>query len=569
MKILKRHSAGILFALFIGTSVLLPQLLLHMSPAYQGIELMDQDAEEHYIARVNEVYKGDYTLGNTFLPDKNKPYLQPPLGEIIQAWAGKALFLNAPLGVVAGKFIFSFLCALALYGLAYLLTRSRTASILGSAFAITGFQLMSGLSAWKDLFRGVLAPGSYTIFARPINPEISSLVMFVALAILYRAFFVKQKAHWGEIAGVGVLIGISLYMNPYTFSFMGLLVALMFGWYCIRRDWPHARDSFIVGAIGLLSTIPFFINYHALHAAAGYAELAARQGLVADRHPIVSVWLIIMLVLSLIPWPKAFAKAKFFFLLSTLSLIILTDQNVLTGVTLHPSHYHWYITKPLLGLMLGMYGACILAWLFKGQRYVHIALACAALFVVCYTSPLFHIKWNLAHPAPAAIAVQSYAPALALINQLPPGQVVWADPMLSQYISIYTSADAPNNPYVDYYLNPQEFYQNTLFLGYRLKGETPTTMLDALTRDRGDVSLHLFGLYWRQSKGDLADIPDAELADLAQKYAGFNARSYTDIFRELQITAIVAPIKDRAIYDGIGSLKLFEAAGNYIVYTVR
>lgn len=565
--IFSNHYAGILLALFFGVSILLPHLLLHQNSAYQGIELMGQDAEEHYIARVNEIYRGDYKLGNTFLPNKNEPYLQPPLGEIIQAWVGKALFLNAPLGVLAGKFIFPFLCALAIYALAFLLTRSRLASVLGTTFAFTGFQLMSGLSAWKDLLKGVLVPGAYTIFSRPINPQVSSFIMFVALAILYRAFFIKQKMHWAEALAAGLLIGASLYMNPYTFSFMGLLVALIFAWYCIKKDWPLARAAFMAGSVGLFSSIPFFINYLALHHSADFAALAARQGLVADRHAVLSIWLLVMLVLSVLPWPKAHAKAKFFFLLSTLSLIILTYQNVLTGYTLQSSHYHWYITKPLFSLMLGLYGAHVLYLLFHGQRYVRIALAGAALLLLCYASPLFHIRWYLAHPDPTAIAVQNYAPVMSAINTLPSPQVVWADPMLSQYISIYTQADAPGNPFAAYYLNPQSFYEDTLFLHYRFAGERPDTILVALARERSDVSLWIDGLYWRQTKGNLADIPDAELTSLAEKYKAFYARSYGDVFKELGITVVVAPLSARSTYDSMKELKLFAAAGDYILYS--
>jgi hypothetical protein len=116
--VLLSHWPAFLLALFMGTSVLLPHLLWQQHPEYRGIELMGQDAEEHYIARVNEIYKGDLQLGNTFLPDKDKPYLQPAVGESIQAGLGKILFLDAPRGIIAAKFIFPFLCTLALYYLA-------------------------------------------------------------------------------------------------------------------------------------------------------------------------------------------------------------------------------------------------------------------------------------------------------------------------------------------------------------------------------------------------------------------------------------------------------------------
>jgi hypothetical protein len=566
--ILKFHWPGLLLALFLGVNVLLPHLLLHLDPSYQGIELMDQDSEEHYIARVNEIYKGDYVLGNTFLPEKDKPYLQPPLGEIIQAWVGKAFFLDAPRGVLASKFIFPFLTALVLYALLYLVSKSRTAGLLGTTIAIVGFNLVSSASAWIMLLHGTLVPGSYTIFARPINPAVSSLIMFAALAVLYRALFLKEKAKVWEVIFVGVCIGVSAYINPYTFTFTGLLVALLFGWYLFKKEWGRAKTTFGMGLIGLLTTIPFFINYEMLHKSAEFAALAARQGLVSDRHPVISAWLLMLLPLILFVWPKAYKRAQVFFVASVLSLLILTDQNVLTGYTLHPSHYHWYITKPFIGIVLGIYAAWILNWMFKDARRIKIICVAAALFVLCYTSPLLHIPWNLAHPSPQSLEVQKFAPVIAAINMLPEKQVVWADPKLSLYVSIYSAADAPNNPFAIYYLNPRSFYENALFLNYRLRGETPATILASFIRDRTDVSGWIDGLYWRQAKGDLAAIPDEELADLAQKYAMFYARPYYEAFADLHITSVVAPTNTAQTYTKIESLKLLGTFGDYNLYTL-
>lgn len=564
-----RHSAGILLAFLVGVSVVLPHLLWRENPLYQGIELMGQDAEEHYIARVQEIYEGNVVLGNTFLPDKDKPYLQPPLGEMIQTGVGKLLLLDAQNGIIASKFIFPFLIALTLYWLTYLLSRSRVAAITGAAGAMVGHLLLSGAGPWIDLLNGVLPVGSYTLFARPINPQISSLVMFVGLAILYRGFFLREKPRAWELVVIGILTGISAYMSPYTFSFLGLLLLLMCGWYFFRKDITRARAAFFAGVVGLLTSSQFFINYVVLRGSEGYAELAARQGLVSDHHAVISVWLIAMLALSLFLWPKIYTQARSFFVFCAVALIILTDQNLFTGVTLHPSHYHWYISKPLLSLMLGMYGAWLLALVFKEQRYIRIALASAVVFVFFYTSPLLHMSWYRDNPDPPVVAAQAYAPVIKSLQTLPKNQVVFAEPLMSPYISIYTTHDAPQSPYTIYYLNPQSFYEQTLFLQYRLLGETPESILATLMGERASVSERLYGLYYRQAFGDLAAIPDTLLSKLSERYTDFYKRPLVDILKELKITALVAPKKEVSRYNEIEDLKLFEVAGDYIIYTLR
>jgi hypothetical protein len=567
VRLLSQHWAGILFAILIAASVLAPHLIWRSDPRYQGIELMGQDAEEHYIARTEEIYEGHFMLGNTFLHDKDKPYLQPPLGEMIQTGVGKLLFLNVINATLFAKFFFCFLMALTFYALGFAFSKSRIAALIGEGSAMLGHLYMSGLSPWLDLVHGKLPVGSYTLFARPINPEISSLMMFVALLIIYLAFFRERMPRWWEIGAIGLLTGTSLYISPYTFSFLAILLVLACAWFFFKRDMARGLAVLYSGTLSIVALVPFILNYLALRADPGFAQLAQRQGLVADHDPIISIWLVLMAAGAILLWPKAYNASRTFFILMIASLWILTDQNALTGLVLHPSHYHWYITKPLLGLMLGMYAAFVLHYLFKNS-YVRAGLTFVLLLVLFYTSPLLHPRWYRDNPDPPVVAAQAYAPVVNALNQLPGGQSVWADPDLSIYIPIYTTDDAPQNPYTIYYLNPQSFYIDSLFLNYRLRGETPATILATLTKERVDVSGRVYGLYYRQSKGDLAAIPDTVLADLADQYKTFYARPYKDIFKELGITLLVAPAKERAALKKIPTLVQVSELEGYTLYAI-
>ncbi|HYF12708.1 MAG TPA: hypothetical protein VD928_00175, partial [Candidatus Paceibacterota bacterium] len=257
-----------------------------------------------------------------------------------------------------------------------------------------------------------------------------------------------------------------------------------------------------------------------------------------------------------------------FFIISVTVLLLLTNQHVLTGMILHPAHFHWYITKPLLGIMLGIYAAYLLHFLFKNKRYVRIGATAAALFILFYTSPLLHPQWYKENPDPPVVTAQAYAPALRALKDIENTQNVWADKGFSTYVPIYTKHDASNNPlYTIYYLNPQSFYENTMFLEYRLKGETPQSILETLTKDRVTVSETLFGLYYRQLQGSSEAIPDEILSELAEKYRVFYARPYIDILRDLKITVVVAPTQQQ-VYSSIPELHPFVVAGSYTIYTV-
>jgi len=61
-------------------------------PDYSGIQISGIDAESHYLARINEIYDGHFSLSNVFLPYKDQSYLIPPLGEIIIAFLGNIFF---------------------------------------------------------------------------------------------------------------------------------------------------------------------------------------------------------------------------------------------------------------------------------------------------------------------------------------------------------------------------------------------------------------------------------------------------------------------------------------------
>jgi putative flippase GtrA len=567
-QLIKKHWLAGVLALFIACSIVAPQLILRLDPHYQGVQLMGQDAEEHYSARTAEVYDGHPELGNVFLPGKDKPYVEPPVGEMVVAGVGKLFSLSsAPDAIVFSKFFFPLLIALCVYALIYSVSRSRMAALIGMVFVMIGGEYISGVSQLLSLLHEHIGSGSFTIFSRPVNPEVSSLMMFIALLIFYRGWFVRNVPRWWEVVSVGVLTGLSLYISPYVFSFLSGVFAISCIWFWIHGHHSTARRVIYAGVSALAALVPFIYNYILLHKSPYYAATEMRIGLVSNHHFIFSIWLALLLAASIFLWPRAYKSSRAFFIIMISVLWIVTDQHVLTGLYLQPSHFHWYITKPLVAIVGALYIAAGIRYFIKNQ-HARYAVAALSTLPLLYLSPLLHVSYYKAHPDQTAIASQAYAPVLEQLRLLPAEQTVWASPDMSLYIPIYTSDNAPNNSYAVYYLNPENIFEDSMFLNYRLEGNSPDTILNTFIKNRVQVSEYLYGLYYRDSTGSSASIPDSELARLAQNYRTFFARSYADIFKELSITVVVAPVEKRKIYDSIPALHLLKSLDNYAIYTV-
>jgi putative flippase GtrA len=534
---IKRHWLALVFALCAGILCIAPAVYFsHVAPGYRGIAMMGSDDEEHYVARIQEVNAGYSSLGNVFLPDKNVPYLAPGLGENIVARLGNMVDMDASVVNVFSKFLFPFLITLLVYALCYALFESRALALLGTMAALVGDNLVSGPQAWLALLHGVSTSVNFLTLARPINPEVTDVFLFGGMILFYNAFIKRAPRAW-EIALLGLIAGTALYVSPYPFTFLCGMLGVSFFWFAYQRDWSRVRGIFLSGALMSLCSIPFVLNYLRLVASTEYSALALRQGLVHSHTPLISFWLAIMLVLALFVWPKRYPQARIFYLFSVIVLIILTDQQIVTGVSVVPSHYHWYITKPLVGIFISMYAWVVLEWATKRQwlRALGIATILSLLF---YNTFLIQLtSYNAQYQN--AVALQKYAPTLAYLNTLSPGMSIWADQQLSSEISVYTKQNAPNNFYALYYLVSQQYLVERMLLGYELEGIPTSDILTTLKRDRESVSGEVFGIYYREQYGSDAAIPDSLLETYADEYKAQIARPLASVFHDLGATHII------------------------------
>lgn len=569
--LLLRHGAACVLALFIGVVSVAPQwYAAYNTPSYAGIALMGTDAEQHYVARVQEVYAGYPSLGNVFLPNKGIPPLEPALGEDIVAYLGMILHISAVQMDVLGKFVFPFLIALLLYGLLYVLSRRRIAALLGVLFAMWGDSLMDGPRALLGLVRGVAPVSDFLTYARPINPEISALFLFGSLLAVYWFFFrelhpSRRLVRTLALAALGLMAGLSLYVSIYVYTFLLAFGLLLFAYALLKKEYGTAGELGLVGGVALLSAGPFIVNYIHARALPAYADASLRFGLIANHAPIMSLW-VLLLALGALFLPRREKSARVFFLIAALALAVVLNQQIITGHVMQSGHYHWYITKPLAGLMLGWY-AVLLAEFALGRSWMRYAAYGFLSGMLLYTAVLVQTASYRA-AAPALSAAQAYAPILSYLHAQPAPAVVWADRTLSLFIPLYTHNDAPNNGYAEYYLVPNAYLVERLLLEYRLRGVTPQQILGVMRRDRADISQRIFGVYWRDAAGSYDALPNALIESYARRYAALYQEPLATVFRQLGVTEIVwdaaaAPSWNLGAQSG---LHIVATIGRYSVY---
>jgi hypothetical protein len=520
---------------------------------------MGQDAEEHYLARIQEAREGHLGLGGVFTPQKEIPYLSPGLGEIAMAGAAKLAGLRPADIALAAKLLLPALIFLTIYGFCLSVSRSRLTALLGATASMLGSAVMSNPHELLALMRGQSFVDGIT-WARPVNPQISGLMLFSGLWLLYRAYMQRENSSWLAVGAIGGIIGLSLYVSLYTWSFLGLLLFSIFVAEAVRKNYRAAGRLLFAGISGLLLSIPFFLNYFSAMHMPGYAAAAQFQGALASHAPALGAWLLILLVL---PWllPKQERQARVFFALCGVVLAVALNQQIITGVYLQPGHYHWYITKPLAALLAALVAVPIM------RRIAPAAIAGTAC-VIGIAVLMAHGVAAQAHfyvrHAPAAFLAQEYAPLLEHLRSSPE-EAVYTNPALADYVAIYTDDDALNSTYAGLYFLPEGYLEERLFFGYRLRGISAEESFEVMKSERETIAIQLFGSSWSGIPEDARPLPDSALEALAQKYRERQGATLAEMMRALNIDRVVLDTQDDH-WPGTRELLPEESIGRFTIY---
>jgi len=225
-----------------------------------------------------------------------------------------------------------------------------------------------------------------------------------------------------------------------------------------------------------------------------------------------------------------------FFIVGFLAVTVILNQQLITGHALQAGHFHWYVTKPLVGMLLGIVTVMVAERVLRKARWRYVLYGLAAVAVTA--NALIIQRASYVAVSTSFHDAQVYAPVLDYLND-GEQKTVWSNRDLSTYIPIYTSDDAINNHYALYYLVSNEFLSQRILLEYKLEGVEPPEILSTLRRDRGDVSGRVFGVYWREEKGRYDAIPDEVLESYARRYEQLYNEQTASLLADLGVTQVV------------------------------
>ncbi len=557
-------------ALF-GLATLLPNALQRADDdyLYQGIEMMPTDSEIHYAARVREIVDGFWTTANVFYSaPKDQPYLQPPLPEWTIAMTSRLVGLDPVRGFIVARTLLAVLTFLAVTWSFVAITRRRWESLIAVTFLFFCGALLGAPWDFPQYILGNVGPEGFLRFARPINPLWTATWFFGMLGIFSLWY---RRRSTPLIVAVAACLVVLLYSYVYAWTYAGTTFGLLLGWYAWKRDWRRCADFLLLGGIFVVFGLPYFVHVREALAHPLYVESAMRLGMVPLRTPVIGVWLVVFLLLSVVShrvWPGM----RPLVVALALGGAIAINQQVVTGYFLVPHHYHWYFLQPLASVF-----AMIMAMQWIG-RHIRPSFRAGILVPLLCLSVFFGFAQQY-HAYQARRAqwggYQEAMPVLRWLDEhTKPGDVVFSrQEDITSLLPIYTSADVYTATNAINYIVPTARARDVWFFVLWVQGVTaqqaafefPTTL-------RSELSSNLYAIYYRELTGDFRAIPDDVVSQNVQAYAEYLQLSFGEKLAKYPLLYLLVTPADRPTEAWqqllARSTRLFEQDG-YSVFLLK
>ena len=535
MKFLISHWAAIVLSIFVGAICIAPQIVAINDSSYRGIQMFGADAEYDYVAKINQAQYDDYSNG-PFPPDQSKNYyLAPMMAERAVSLFGKVFGLSAISVNMIAKFILPSLLFLILYAFFSEMFSARPVALVAPLFII----LSPNLLDFKELisfFSLKTEISTFLPYTRPISPQFSSILMFVCLWITYK--FVKKEIDIKFAVIYGLISGLSLYVYIYTWSFVLVFMVIYGLHFFIIRNLQKVKLMAIALLANIITTIPFFINLLKARTDADYIDTTARIGLATTHEPIAGLFMILGFCALLFLWPKYYLEnIKRYLLYIFVSITIVLNQQIITGIKLQPGHFHWYIMKPFLIVVFIFLFFYYINKITHGRRVrimTIFVVAVVALSAVIVQVNSFSSNYDV------FIKDQEFAPIIShLSSNYNEKKTIWAEHRISTLILAYTKHYAPDNLHTQYYISGASRLKDMLFLENRIS-KIGANRIDNFSINGWNNYIvgRIFGIDSSKQYSD-EKIITSELNTLSSEYNKFKSVPLDNAIKNLKIDLLV------------------------------
>lgn len=489
MKFFKKNYLIIIGIIIVGIYSFSPQIFFEkkMGEDYKGIYFSATDAELFYTSRIQEIKDGYYQMGNSYLfENKNDPYLQPPLAEMVMAGFGWIFNLDITgIMIYGSKLFFPIIVWLAMYFAIYVWRKDKKIAFLTSLVIFLSSNLVYHFLDLINIFRFGGTNG-FSPYLRPINPQISSLLFFLFLGFFYLSLEKKKKIF---LILSSIFFGLSFYVYLYTWTYILTFIVLLIIFFLIKKEKESAYISLKIIIGGILISIPYWYVFFKAIMSPQFEYAATNQGMISTHAFIFSKVAVLAILLCWIVSKIVKLNKKlnyYFWLFLTLTAIIVINQQVITGKELYHGHFHWYYNTPVLIITIILsLDLLVKKYLPKRRNLIILLLSIFFIFngmivwINSFNSNFERFK-----------NYQNYGDIVEWINEndLKDKVIVSEDLGLNSMIPPYTSANVYIAEQASWYLVPIERIEHNYLLYLYLKGVKDTDIEEYLKNNKIEIS---------------------------------------------------------------------------------
>ncbi len=501
-QIIDEHRIALATGLIVGVLAVMPYIIpaYHLGLHYQGIPFLYQDSEDLYLARLEEIKDGNFSISSPhqFEYKSNEQAMMLPFIEWIY---GAPVFLGADPAwvVICMRFVIPFFLFVCVY---FLVRRviGNEGGYVTAAGTCAGVLFVQGVEYIHPSYVIDVVTGNYhapvlNIWTRIANPGTGALLVLVTLLLIER---LRERQRTVVVLLLGVVVALQL---GYIFAFIlsGLLLGAHTVFAIVQKQKQLALALVSAGLFAL------FVNAHYLIGVilpdAAVVGEAAKNGMLITHEPMMNKLVLAVICLLVLAWAvlsfleKRVAQHKDLYWSATVlgALFVSFNIQLVFGKAVWPQHFVQY-SIPLSLVVLVLLAARVARELNFEKMFIFGSYTIVALSMLfsAYSISTIGSVYNDYFARQEAAQVLAFfktveAPCVVLVSEGPQ--------FLNRMIPAYTPCDTYMTSYI--YATPRARIANDYYVRMLLDGVTPKTR-DEYIRVHADDTREYLSTNWGQ-----------------------------------------------------------------------